>query len=88
MDMKDKPLTVAQLLEALDGLDPDAPVVVGIINGPAFNAAYAQKEVRGGIMSGYICCYEQPRPWEGRVPTAHGDGTASLEHDPKSGPHG
>ena len=35
-------LTVAQLLEVIAGLDPDAQVVVGIINGPAHNAAYAE----------------------------------------------
>lgn len=77
-----KPLTVGQLLVALDGLDPSTPVVVGIINGPRFNAAYAQKEVCAGAMAAYLCCYEEPCPWDGQTPTIRGDGTAVLEFAP------
>ena len=40
-------LTVAKLLEAIEGLDLDAQVLVGIINGPTFVAAYAEQMVRG-----------------------------------------
>lgn len=79
-------LTVAKLLEALDGLDPDAPVVVGIIDGAAYNAAYAEQQVRGGTLSAYICCYEEPRPWEGPPPVLNEDGTATLRHDPSPPP--
>lgn len=75
-------LTVATLLEALHGLDPEAQVVVGIINGPAYNAAYAEQQVRGTAVQLsaerfelhgegsvlYVCCYVQPRPWEGPPP--------------------
>ena len=86
--MKDKPLTVGQLLEALKGLDPEAPVVVGIINGPRYSAAYAEQRACADVMSGYICCYETPRPWEGPRPTALGEGTATLEFDPNAKPHG
>jgi len=89
-------LTVKNLLAALDGLDPDAQVVVGIINGPRFNAAYAQHEVcgiavplgqdrvelRGEGWALYICCYEEPRPGEGPRPEISGDGTATLRYDP------
>ncbi len=31
----------------------------------------------------YICCYEQPRPWEGQQPTINDDGTATLRYDPE-----
>ncbi len=90
-------LTVKKLFEALQGLDPDAQIVVGIINGPAFNAAYADKQVRATAdidtdhrltLRGtsapvfYLCCYEQPRPWEGPQPTVNEDGTATLRYDP------
>ena len=47
-------LTAAKLLEAATGLGPDAQVVVGIINGPRYNAAYADQEVCGGKLSLYI----------------------------------
>jgi len=91
-------LTIAKLLEAIEGLDPDAQVVVGIINGPTFNAAYAEPQVRTTAevdseqsltlcgppaLALYVCCYEQPRPWEGQQPTHHADGTATLEYDPE-----
>lgn len=90
-------LTVDTLLAALDGLNPDAQVVVGIINGPRYNAAYAEQQVcgkavplspehhelRGEAPALYICCYEQPRPWEGAQPTLHEDGTATLRYDPE-----
>lgn len=89
-------LTIAKLLEAIEGLDPDAQVVVGIINGDTYNAADAEQQVRAkAIALGpdshelreeapalYILCYEQPRPWEGQQPTLHEDGTATLEYDP------
>lgn len=78
-----RPMTVRRLLEALDGLDPEAPVVVGIINGPAYDAAYAEQQVRGGTLSAYICCYEEPRAWEGPPPALNEDGTATLEYDPE-----
>jgi len=78
------PLTVRQLLGVVDGLDSEAPVIVGIINGPTFNAAYADQQVRGGILSLYICCYENPRPWEGPQPIDRGHGSASLEYDPEN----
>ncbi len=58
-------LTVAQLRKVLDGLDPDAVVVVGIIEGPLYNAAYAEQQVVGNALTAYICCYEQSRTWEG-----------------------
>ena len=76
-------LTYAKLLAAFEGLDPDAPVIVGIINGPSFNAAYAEQQVRAGTLAAYICCYEDPRPWEGPAPTPAGDGTTTLRYDPK-----
>lgn len=79
-----KPLTLGQLLEAFEGLDRDAPVIVGIINGPRFNAAYAQHMVCAGAPAAYICCYEEARPWEGPPPTINGDGTATLEFDPRA----
>ena len=89
-------LTVAKLLKAIEGLDPDAQVIVGIINGPIFNAAYADNpwcgkavqldaerfELRGEAMALNICCYEQARPWEGPMPTINDDGTATLKYDP------
>ena len=86
-------LTVKKLSDAIEGLDPDAQVVVGIIDGPAFNAAYADQQVHtiadvdrehrltlrdAAAPALYICCYEQPRPWEGQQPTE--DGT--LKYDP------
>jgi hypothetical protein len=91
-------LTVKKLIAALEGLDADAQVVVGIINGPAYNAAYAEPQVRttaevdedqrvslghASEPALYICCYEQPRPWEGQQPTIHDDATATLEYDPE-----
>lgn len=91
-------LTVKKLFEALQGLAPDAQVVVGVINGPAYNAAYAEQQARTaadvdadhsltlrGTTSPalYICCYEQPRPWEGMQPTPNQDGTATLRFDPE-----
>lgn len=76
-------LKVAKLLEALNGLDPDAPVVVGIINGSRHAAADAEQRVCGGALSLYILCYEEPCPWEGQQPTMSDDGTATLEFDPK-----
>jgi hypothetical protein len=93
-------LTVAQLLDALEGLAPDAQVVVGIINGPRYSAAYANRQVcgtavalspdhhelRGEAPALYVCCYEQPRPWEGVQPTLSEDGTAMLEYDPEEDP--
>jgi hypothetical protein len=82
-------LTVAKLLAAADGLDPDALVIGGIMNGPRFNAAYADQQVCAGALALYICCYEDPRPWEGPAPTPSGDGTATLEFDPADeGPRG
>jgi hypothetical protein len=71
-------------------------VVVGIINGPRYNAAYSNQEVCGrAVALGpdhhellgeapalYICCYEEARPWEGAQPTFNEDGTATLEYDP------
>ncbi|MBX3404392.1 MAG: hypothetical protein KF699_13355 [Phycisphaeraceae bacterium] len=91
-------LTVKKLFDALQGLDPDAQVVVGIINGPCFNAAYAEQQVRttanvdedqrltlrdAASPALYLCCYEQPRPWEGQQPTINPDGTATLRYDPE-----
>ncbi|MCW5775976.1 MAG: hypothetical protein KIS87_06025 [Phycisphaeraceae bacterium] len=90
-------LTVKKLFEAMQGLDPDAQVVVGIINGPRFSAAYAEQQVCAAAeVDGnhrvtlrdtaapalYLCCYEQPRPWEGQQPTVNEDGTATLRYDP------
>lgn len=90
-------LTVKKLFEAMQGLDPDAQVVVGIINGPRSNAAYAEQQVCATADVNedhhvtlrdttapalYLCCYEQPRPWEGQQPTVNEDGTATLRHDP------
>jgi hypothetical protein len=90
-------LTVKALIAALDGLDPEAQVVVGVINGPRFNAAYAEQEACGiadveqstrltlreeTAPALYICCYEQPRPWEGQQPTLNPDGTGTLRYDP------
>jgi hypothetical protein len=90
-------LTVKKLFEAPQGLDPDAQVVVGIINGPQFNAAYADQQICGvaeideehrltlaGLtaLALNLCCYEQPRPWEGQQPTVNEDGTATLRYDP------
>ncbi len=92
-------LTVKTLIAALEGLDPDAQVVVGIINGDRYNAAYADQQVcatadvdedhhltlRDATAPAlYICCYEQPRPWEGQQPTLHEDGTATLRYDPEA----
>lgn len=77
-----KRLTLGELLKALEGLAPDAPVIVGIINGPRFNAAYAQHMDCAGAPAAYICCYEEARPWEGTTPTVKGDGTATLALDP------
>jgi len=79
-------LTVAKLLVALDGLDHDAPVIVGIINGPRYNAADAFPEAIQCGFAAYILCNEDPRPWEGPAPTMSEDGTASLEFDPKVEP--
>ncbi len=91
-------LTVKKLFEAMQGLDPDAQVVVGIINGPRFNAAYAEQQVcatadvdadqRVTLLDAtapalYLCCYEQPRPWEGALPTINPDGTATVRFDPE-----
>jgi len=91
-------LTVKKLITVLEGLDPDAQVVVGIMNGERFNAAYAEQQVctvaevddEQRVTLGdstapalYICCYEQPRPWEGQLPTIHEDGTATLNYDPE-----
>jgi hypothetical protein len=91
-------LTVKKLFEAIQGLDPDAQVIVGIINGPRFNAAYADQRVCGVAEVDEdqrltlrattspalnICCYEQPRPWEGQQPTVNKDGTATLRYDPE-----
>ena len=57
--------------------------VVGIINGPRYNAAYADQEVCGGALCLYICCYEEPRAWEGAPPALSEDGTGTLRYDPK-----
>lgn len=76
-------LKVSMLLEALRGLDPDAPVVIGIINSSRHPAADAEPRVCGGVLSLYILCYEEPCPWEGEQPTLSDDGTATLEFDPK-----
>ncbi|QOJ16791.1 MAG: hypothetical protein HRU76_03970 [Phycisphaeraceae bacterium] len=90
-------LTIQKLLDAIEGLPPDAQVVVGIIDGPRYNAAYAEQQVCGHAVSIgpdrqeligeaaalYICCYEQPRPWEGAQPMLHEDGTATLRYDPE-----
>lgn len=64
-------LTVGELLAALEGTDPDAPVVVGIINGGRYNVAYAQKEAGAATPIAYICCHEEPRRWPepGHEPT-------------------
>ena len=96
-------LTVKKLFEAMQGLNPDAQVVVGIINGPRFNAAYAEAQVcataevdehhrltlrDAAAPALYLCCYEQPRPWEGKQPTINPDGTATLRYDPEDdNPH-
>jgi hypothetical protein len=86
-------LTVGNLLEVVDGLDPDAQVVVGIIDGPA----YAEQQVRGTAVSLgpdrhelrgqapvlYVCCYEQPRPWEGPEPGISDDGDPILKYHPE-----
>ena len=79
----DEALTLGQLLKAFEGLDHDAPVIVGIINGPRFNAAYAQHLVCAGAPAAYLCCYEQPRAWEWpSPPKVNGDGTATIEFNP------
>jgi hypothetical protein len=75
-------LSVAGLEAAMHGLAPDTPVVVGIINGPRFNAAYADQFVIAGAPALYICCHEEPRPWEGEPPTINEDGTATLSYRP------
>ncbi len=90
----DKPMTLGELLDAFKGLDRDTPVLVGIINGPRFNAAYAEPQpcsgTKGGVggvreMAAYLCCYEQPRPWEWPIPPkVNGDGTATIEFDPSA----
>jgi hypothetical protein len=94
-------LTVKQLMDAVEDLDPDAQVVVDIIDGPAFNAAYAEQMVHTtadvelvdgehrltlrdtAALALHICCYAQPRPWEGEQPKLNADGTATLEYDPE-----
>ncbi len=80
-------LTVAKLSAVLDGLDPDALVIVGIIEGPRFNAAYADQAVIGGALAAYICCYEEPREWEGQQPGLS-DGNPTLEYNPDDEPPG
>ena len=55
-------LTAAKLIMALEGLDPDTNVVVGIIEGPRYNAAYANQHVSEGVLTAYICCDDTPRP--------------------------
>ena len=92
-------LTVKKLFEAMQGLDPNAQVIVGIINGPRFHAAYAEQQVCAAAEvygnhrvalrdtsapALYLCCYEQPRPWEGQQPTVNDDGTATLRYDPEN----
>ena len=57
-------LTVAKLLEATKGLDADAPVIVGIINGPRFNALDAFEEADADGMHLYIHCDEDPRDYK------------------------
>ena len=72
-------LTVKGLMATLEGLDPDAQVVVGIVDGPSYNAAYAEQHacaraevdrdqrltlLEAAAPALYLCCYEQPRPWE------------------------
>jgi hypothetical protein len=56
-----QPLTVRSLAETLVSLDPDAIVVVGIINGGLYTAAYANAEAGPDGPRLYIGCYEQPR---------------------------
>ncbi|MCC6907043.1 MAG: hypothetical protein IT430_03800 [Phycisphaerales bacterium] len=77
-------LTVAKLSDILNGLDPDAPVIAGIINGDCYNAADAMQQVHGGVLSLYILCYEEPRDWEwdGDPPIINADGTGTLRYDP------
>ncbi len=93
-------LTVETLLAAVQGLAPDAQVVVGIINGDRYSAAYADQQVcgvavelgpehhelRGEAPALYICCYENPRPWEGAQPTESEGGTQTLEFHPEDEP--
>jgi hypothetical protein len=79
-------LTAAKLLEVLDGLDPDARVIVGIIDGPRYNAAYADQQVVGDAVHLCICCYEEPRPWEGPKPTFDADGNLSIDVGPGADP--
>ncbi len=75
-------LTVAKLLTALEGLDPDAPVIVGIIDGRRYDAAYADQLVSAGTLSAYICCYPKPRAWEGPKPGTTELGRLLLGLDP------
>ena len=77
-------LTVAKLIEATKGLDADAPVIVGIINGPRFNALDAFEEAAGESLHLYILCDEDPRDWEGPPPTINEDGSRTLEFDPEN----
>lgn len=72
------PLTVGRLLEALKGLDPAAPVVIGIINGERFDAADAFAKDCGGSAAGFILCYEEARPWDS-LPAGV---TARMPHSP------
>lgn len=75
-------LTVGKLLEALEGLDPDTPVVVGIIDGHRYDAAYADQHVSMNVLCAYICCYQKPRDWEGPKPEDTPFGRQILGLDP------
>ncbi|HMN39482.1 MAG TPA: hypothetical protein PKE29_01460 [Phycisphaerales bacterium] len=75
-------LTVAKLIEATKGLDADARVIVGIINGPRFDALDAFEEAAAAGLHLYILCAEDPRDWEGPPPTSTEGGTATLKYDP------
>lgn len=79
-------LIVAKLHNLLAGLDPEAQIVVGIIDGPRYCAAYAQQEVcaraimrnharfelQADALALVITCYEHQRPWHESA-SEHGD---------------
>lgn len=77
-------LTVKKLIEHLEGLDPDAPVIVGIMGGDRYLTAYADQLVHKGAPSLYICTEENPLPfeWGTATPTDNGDGTGTVEFNP------
>lgn len=75
-------MTVGELSKMIEGMDAGAPVVVGIIEGGMYDAAYVDQMVIGDTPTLHIVCHERPRAWEGEQPSPNSDGTASLEYDP------